>query len=120
MNKIALLALPLLLAACVTTSAAQVVPDGSARIGQTVNVGGPKVRPLKVVQDSRCPAEVTCVWAGTVVLRAEVITGRGKRVMELTLDKPVRVADGMLTLKDVRPGIGQGPYRFYFDFKGGL
>lgn len=54
-----------LLAGCVTTRSKQ---EGSteARLGQTVNLGGPKVTPLAVLEDSRCPKEARCIWAGRV------------------------------------------------------
>ena len=57
-----------LLAGCVTT---RTNDDGSvdAKLGQTVNVGGPKVTPLAVLEDSRCPMEARCIWAGRVRLR---------------------------------------------------
>lgn len=126
MRKITLLALPLSLAACVTPGTARPLPEGPARIGQTVSVGGPTVRPLAVIEDSRCPADVTCVWAGRVVVRAEIGTGLGKQVKDLTLGTPVQVADGALTLRQVTPGklhgksIKPGDYRFIFEFAGGL
>ncbi|MCW3847803.1 hypothetical protein OF829_11185 [Sphingomonas sp. LB-2] len=122
-----LLCLPFLLAACVTTgTAAQTRPEGVARIGQTVRVGGPTVRPIAVIEDSRCPSDVTCVWSGRLVVRVEVGTGRGKRRMDLTLGTPVHVADGALTLREALPGKLQGrklsprSYRFMFTFSGGL
>lgn len=122
------LLLPVLwLAACATTP--PVVPEGPARLGQGVRVGGPVVRPLKVVEDSRCPANARCVWAGRVVLRASVTGGKWRRTVDLTLgDAGVHMADGMLRLVSVTPekmaGAGQGfppsAYRFGFEFDGGL
>ena len=127
MKTFALLSLPLLLAACATTAMpAGALPEGPARIGQTVSVGGPTVRPLAVIEDSRCPVNVTCVWAGRLVVRAVIGTGRGRQRMELTLGTPVPVADGVLTLTHVTPDSFQGKvtrrkdYRFTFEFAGGL
>ena len=83
------------------------------------------MRPLAVVEDSRCPAEVTCVWAGRLVVRAEILGG-ARRTVELELGKPVPVADGALTLVDVMPAkragsaVRPGDYRFTFKFEGGL
>lgn len=125
MKRIAF-ALPLLLAACATTSAGGGYSGGPARIGQTVYVSGPTVKPLKVIEDSRCPQGAMCVWAGRVIVRAEVGTGRGKQEMELTLGQSKQVADGQLTLRAVTPARHQsratapGDYRFTFDFAGGL
>jgi len=126
MKPLALLCLPLLLAACVTGTVAPPPPEGPAWIGQTVHVGGPTVRPLAVIEDSRCPSNVTCVWAGRLVIRAEIGTGSGKQQMALTLGTPVSVADGALTLRDATPHPLQGKpirpqdYRFTFTFDGGL
>jgi hypothetical protein len=110
----------------VTTGTAQSLPEGPARIGQTVRVDGPTVKPIAIIEDSRCPAGVQCVWAGRVILKAEIGTGRGKQVMDLTLGTPVQVADGALTLRDVTPDkrhdkpIAPDDYRFTFEFAGGL
>jgi hypothetical protein len=41
-------------------------------LNQDIRVGRLTVRPLAVSEDSRCPADVTCVWSGQLVLRARV------------------------------------------------
>ena len=114
-----------LLAGCVTTRANE---DGSvtARLGQTVNVGGPRVTPLAVLEDSRCPMEARCVWAGNLRLSVRVTTGAGSSVREIASDKPLQVADGQLELagvmppRSVRGPIKPGDYRFSFKFSGGF
>lgn len=122
-------ALPLLvlpvLAACATTGAS--LPDeGPVRFGQTAYAGGPTVKPVKLIEDSRCPSNARCIWAGRVVIRAVVTTGRGSRTQDLTLGDPVQVADGKLALVSVTPEratnarIKPSDYRFMFDFQGGL
>ena len=120
-----LAATALLLAGCVT---ARVNEDGSvdARLGQTVNVGGPRVTSLEVLEDSRCPMEARCIWAGRVRLSVRISTGAGSEVRELASDKPLQVADGQLELANVMPPrsvrgpIKPGDYRFSFRFSGGL
>lgn len=76
MKRIALLALllSLTLSGCVTF---RTVNDGigRARIGETVQVGGHAVSPLRVLEDSRCPAGTQCVWAGRVRIAARVDGG---------------------------------------------
>ena len=122
---IPLSAAALLLAGCVTT---RVNDDGSvdARLGQTVSVGGPRVTPLAVLEDSRCPMEARCVWAGRVRLSVKITTGTGSAVHELASDKPLQVADGQLELTSVMPPrstqhpIRPADYRFSFRFSGGL
>ncbi|MDB5726229.1 MAG: hypothetical protein JWQ16_2983 [Novosphingobium sp.] len=126
MIKLALTALaPLLLAGCVTY---HVRGDGIARagLGETVGVDGPRVTPLEVLEDSRCPMNARCVWAGQVRLKVRVHLGAGDVERELTSNKLVPVADGTLELVEVRPDRVAGEtldpknYRFGFKFMGGL
>lgn len=60
----------LLLAACATVPPANAGP--TAGLGQFAVVNGLKIRPIKVVEDSRCPASVQCVWAGRLSVRARM------------------------------------------------
>jgi hypothetical protein len=125
MRSIPLL-LPTLLAACATTPPAEGerhLPVG--KIGQRIAVDGPQLTVLEVLEDSRCPTDRLCAWAGWVRVRATVHLGAGDRVIELTQGQPVQVADGALTLVDVRPAktaeaIAPAAYRFSFRFDGGL
>ena len=114
----------LTLAACATVPPAHAGP--TAALGQVAYTNGLRVRPLEVVEDSRCPALVRCVWAGRIVVRSEVIGGSWNRTLDLELGKPQQVADGALTLvaaepQKAAPGeIDPRAYRFTFDFQGGL
>ena len=122
------IALPLTLAGCVTGGSASQLPsrieNGPVAIGQTAYVDGPSVTPLAVLEDSRCPREVRCVWAGQVKLRVRVTGGAWSREIELVSNKPVQVADGALQLVAVTPERSQAAirpqdYRFTFRFDGG-
>jgi hypothetical protein len=83
-------------------------------------------RDAAVLEDSRCPEQALCVWAGRVRINARVRLGRDAALRELELGKPVQVADGALTLVAVTPGkmqgqaLAPGRYRFAFTFAGGL
>lgn len=97
------------------------------RLGQMAAVSGPRVRPDQVIEDSRCPIDVQCVWAGRLIVRATVFGGAWTKQVDLTLGIPVTVADGSLTLVAATPvpitddGDGKPlPYRFTFAFQGGL
>lgn len=115
----------LALAACATP---QQPADGIARakLGERVYVDGPAVTPLKVLEDSRCPKGVQCVWAGQLRLNVRVHLGARDEVHELTLGKPVHVADGSLELVEALPypvageQIKPASYRFGFRFMGGI
>ena len=121
---------PLALVGCVTPGTPTPSPDASgltyARLGETVRVGGPRVTPLALIEDSRCPQGVQCVWAGRVRISATISTPTMKLTRELTLGEPFAVANGTLTLAEVRPSmrkaapIAPGDYRFGFRFDGGL
>ncbi|MCT2401040.1 hypothetical protein [Novosphingobium mangrovi (ex Huang et al. 2023)] len=104
-------------------------PLAYAALGQTVIVDGPKVTPLAILEDSRCPMNARCVWAGQVRLRIRVDLGSGSRTMEITSGEPIQVADGKLDLVTVQPDklagrnggtIEPASYRFGFRFMGGL
>lgn len=48
-------------------------PQGSAvALGQKVRVGDLTVTPTAVVEDSRCPINARCVWAGRLVVRTQI------------------------------------------------
>lgn len=48
-------------------------PSGSAvALGQKVQVGELTVTPTAVVEDSRCPINARCVWAGRLVVRTRI------------------------------------------------
>ncbi len=73
----------------------------AAGIGETVDLGGGlNVRPLAVIEDSRCPSDVVCVWAGRLVLRANV-SGVER---ELTLGQQFATPSGALVLAIASPG----------------
>lgn len=125
----ALIAL-LSLSACVTTAGTEApLPDGNnVPLGRSAYVDGPIIRPVKVIEDSRCPINARCIWAGTVKIEAIWARPNGGRTIELELGKPIPIADGSLELTDVSPsrmaGEGRGlkpeDYRFSFRFMGGL
>ncbi|WP_429000269.1 hypothetical protein [Stenotrophomonas rhizophila] len=98
--------------------------EGPVRLGEMAAVDGPKVRPDRVIEDSRCPADVQCIQAGRLVVRATVLGGGWSKELDLTLGVPVPLADGMLTLVDATPvpvtGETSGSAaRFTFKFQGG-
>ncbi len=97
-----------------------------ARMNETVPVDGPRVTPLKLLEDSRCPKGTQCIWAGRVRLTVRVNLGQRTELEDLTLGEPKQVADGTLTLLEVLPERKAGEtlypdeYRFGFKFAGGL
>ena len=119
---------PLALAACATTPAPGPDADGIswARLGQRAYVDGPDVTPLEVLEDSRCPINARCIWAGRVRLSVKIDLGSRSEIREITTEEPLQVADGALSLVSVEPGLMAGQeakpedYRFGFQFAGGI
>ncbi|TMJ19294.1 MAG: hypothetical protein E6G92_05725 [Alphaproteobacteria bacterium] len=107
-----------LLAACATVPPAAAGPV--AGLGQVASVEGIRIRPLRVIEDSRCPANANCVWAGRLVLRAEVQSRGRSETRDLTLGVPIDVEAGRLTLAAAEPNRIAGreadpaAYRFTF------
>lgn len=128
-HRLAIIALPaaLALSACATTRGAPLPDGGDVALGQKAYVDGPLVQPVEVVEDSRCPMNARCVWAGRVRVKMVWIRGNGeKQPFEVTLGEPTHLADGQFTLESVRPEkmtnvtIKPSDYRFSFRFAGGL
>ncbi|MCW1431139.1 hypothetical protein [Novosphingobium sp. JCM 18896] len=124
MRTAALLLAPLALAASLATGSAGAAPPASdralARIGETVRVHGVRVTPLRVIEDSRCPQNARCVWAGRVRISARI----AGVVRELTLGEPFAVRGGGVQLSAVVPErttlqgtIPPRAYRFGFEFR---
>ena len=133
MMKTARLAAPialsaLALAGCAATGASTPLQDGSnVALGQRAYVDGPVVQPVEVLEDSRCPMNARCVWAGRVRVKMLWIRGNGeKQPFEVTLGESTPLADGAIRLESVRPEkmtnvtLKPEDYRFSFRFDGGL
>lgn len=114
------------LAGCVTLPGAQSKDPANARIGESVYVDGPIVKPLEVIEDSRCPKDVACVWAGRVRVKMLWMRADGPRTFILSTEGPTPIADGTMTLSNVRPErrkngkVDSDDYRFSLSFAGGL
>lgn len=119
-------AVPLtLLTACAITAERQ-ADSTNVKIGQTVNVDGPVIRIVEVIEDSRCPVKVQCAWPGQVRIKGQWLRANGDKDFVLSSMAPVAIADGVLSLKDVQPirtttdSIASEDYRFSLKFDGGL
>ena len=74
----------------------------AAGIGETADLGdGLTVRPIEVIEDSRCAANVTCVWAGRLRIRAAIAGVSGDR--ELTLGEVLATPHGAILLAVAKP-----------------
>ncbi|OGS49685.1 MAG: hypothetical protein A3J40_00595 [Erythrobacter sp. RIFCSPHIGHO2_12_FULL_63_10] len=81
------------------------------------------VTPLEVIEDSRCPKDVQCVWQGRVRLRAQLDLGHESITVEIDSGEPLRIHGGFLSITEMAPATpvqGKPPrakdYRFGFGF----
>lgn len=119
--------LTLILALLALTACATVPPPESAvpvaGFGQVARAGILSVRPLELLEDSRCPASVQCVWAGQVRIRAQITDAMGTGLREFTYGQPVSLDGGTVTLAEVEPPklapgtTNPAAYRFTFRFE---
>ena len=126
MKKAFALAL-LLLSACATTSpfpiggTGPVRSDSAALLGQSTRVGALVATPMRVIEDSRCPINARCVWAGRVVLETRIDGAGWRETANLELGKDYRTHGTGLALVAVEPGKMAGetalpaPYTFTFE-----
>ncbi|HVK79095.1 MAG TPA: hypothetical protein VM915_00650 [Verrucomicrobiae bacterium] len=75
----------------------------AVRVSESANLGdGLSVRPLEVLEDSRCPQNARCVWAGRLRVRVAV-EGVGEREVILGEDA-VQTPRGAFQLVAASPG----------------
>jgi hypothetical protein len=91
----------------------------TARINQKVVLDDVSITPLEVVSDSRCPKNVNCVWAGSVIIKVKAEKGGQTKELELELGKKVDVFGVSLHLDDVLPvkttdNVSKNEYNFVF------
>jgi hypothetical protein len=72
-------------------------------VGQEVGGLGVRITPTQVVEDSRCPNGVQCIQAGTVRVRATLVSGLGTATPVFVLDKPITTETEIVTLVAVSP-----------------
>lgn len=102
--------------------------DTSGQMRSTVETGlntsvstlGVTITPLEIVEDSRCPIDVQCIWAGTVKVRALLESGLGTATQLFELNMPITTEAEIVTLISVAPekmasDTDASAYRFTFE-----
>jgi hypothetical protein len=92
-----------------------------ARINQAATTADLSIRPVEIIEDSRCAVGVQCIWAGTVRVKTTLIMGGTAGTSTIiTLNTPIKVGTRTLELSNVLPAprqdivIAPADYRFTF------
>ncbi|GGD91803.1 hypothetical protein GCM10011515_09340 [Tsuneonella deserti] len=133
MNRIAALAAPValaaasLLAGCVAVPNAPIVEGTPQPAGYAVpfdvpvHVGNLVLTPKKLVEDSRCPMNARCVWAGRVVVTTRIDGAGWRETKDLTLGESYGTHGEVFALVGVSPEkttdreIQPAEYRFTYE-----
>ena len=123
MTKVIPFPLLAVLGAC-TTAPPPFAPVGTAvPIAEGVHAGKLVAVPQVLLEDSRCPMNARCVWAGRVVLSTRIYGPDFDETVPLTLGEPYATHGTSITLVSVQPEQQAGeeiPVPFYrFAFEGG-
>ena len=92
-------------------------------LGQKMTGLNVTITPVEVTEDSRCPTDVQCIWAGTVKVRTKVWSGLGTSEMLFELGTSMTTEAEEITLVDVSPAkvsretIPDSSYRFTFEVR---
>ncbi len=95
----------------------------SARLNERVSVNGVYITPVKVISDSRCPIDVQCIQAGTVVLSVKLELNGQTRDDTISMGDTISFSGKLIQLFEVTPvtnskiTIKQSDYKFTFSVK---
>jgi hypothetical protein len=118
-----LIALPALalITACTTTPVPFAAEGSAVEIPDGVHVGRLVAVPQVLLEDSRCPMNARCVWAGRVVLSTRIYGPDFDETVPLVLGEPYTTHGTSITLSSVQPERMAGQqvpaptYRFGFE-----
>jgi len=113
----------LLVEELVTGARGPVRQDGQAMLGQPTRVGQLVVTPMKVVEDSRCPVNARCVWAGRAIVSTRIDGTGWRETTNMELGRPYNTHGIAIQLNSVEPGKMAGqetpPPAYVFGYTGG-
>jgi hypothetical protein len=73
------------------------------KLGETKFINGVKITLNKIVEDSRCPSGVQCVWAGRVVANVTLKSETDTETIEMTMGQNVYIETYTVKIDDVTP-----------------
>lgn len=120
---LSLIALPVLAACATVPLAPATAPEGSVvALGQPVAVANVVLTPMRVTEDSRCPINARCVWAGRITVETRVDGPGWRKTLPMTLGEPAGTHGYVLNLVSAEPGRMAGAeqtrpldYRFAYE-----
>lgn len=95
----------------------------TAALNQTITDGAIRLTPVSLLEDSRCPVDVVCIWAGQVRVSVRLDAEGEQKTLEITSGKPVVFAGRTVTLVATSPmphsksSIETAAYSFVFSVK---
>lgn len=119
-----------MLAACATLPDQPIFDNGppapqgtSVALDEPVWVGSIVATPKEVLEDSRCPENARCVWAGRLVVSTRIDGAGWRETVPLTLGEPRATHGTTITLVSGIPGARAGevtpPTAYRFAYEGG-
>lgn len=72
-------------------------------VGKKIEFDELSLRVVRVVEESRCPSDVTCIQAGTVRVEVEIVSGLGTSSMTIGLLETVTTEAEAITFKEASP-----------------
>lgn len=87
-----------------TGTSAQPYGSVTLALGQAASfVDGVSIRPMRILEDSRCPAGVQCIQAGTVKLSFNAVVNGKSMTETISIDQSVQVDGDTVVLDTVAP-----------------
>ncbi len=110
-----------------TTTPAVPAPSKSATVEAGINRSatqlGIGILPLTIIEDSRCPVDVECIWAGRLRVKVRIHNAMGDSDKEFVIGQTITTKTETITLVQAAPiphaGVTITPadYSFIFEIK---
>ena len=91
------------------------------KVGQTAIFADNSIKLVRIFDESRCPTDVTCVWAGTVKVEIISVSALGSATATILLNKTFTTEAEKITFLEATPypktgtQIQQGDYQVTFE-----
>ncbi|MDQ5950691.1 MAG: hypothetical protein QG585_633 [Patescibacteria group bacterium] len=86
-----------------TTTTTLPTQKKGVHFGEVFAQNGISVKPIELIGDSRCANGLTCIWAGTVSVKVEVVESGEKRTEIIDLENSIQLKNYTLSLSKVSP-----------------